>query len=81
MFYLTFNICQISLLQIIIFFIRVIDSIMKNPEIPNEYKLKQEIDRFLNSNNRQFWEGSIDPLKDLWQRVIVKVIILTNNAF
>lgn len=49
---------------------RAMDNFMQNKEFRNDDELKQEVDKFLTSRTRQFWEAGIDSLKDRWQKVI-----------
>jgi [histone H3]-lysine36 N-dimethyltransferase SETMAR len=43
---------------------RAMDNFMQNKEFRNGDELKQEVDKFLTSRNRQFWEAGIDSLTD-----------------
>ena len=49
---------------------RAMDNSMQNKEFRNDDELKQEVDKFLTSRTRQFWEVVIDSLMDRWQKVI-----------
>ncbi len=49
---------------------RAMDNFVQNKEFYNDDELKQEVDKFLTSWTRQFWEVGIDSLKDIWQKVI-----------
>jgi [histone H3]-lysine36 N-dimethyltransferase SETMAR len=43
---------------------RAMDNFMQNKEFRNDDELKQEVDKFLTSRTRQFWEADIDSLRD-----------------
>jgi hypothetical protein len=43
---------------------------MQNKEFRNDDELKQEVDKFLTSRTRQFWEGSVVSLRDRSHKVI-----------
>lgn len=46
------------------------DNFMQKKQFRNDDELKHEVDKFLTSRNREFWEEGIDSLRDRWQRVI-----------
>jgi hypothetical protein len=54
--------------------IRAMVNFMQYKEFWNKIDLKHEIDEFLTSNNRQFWENGIVSLRE--SSLIMKMIIL-----